>query len=102
MAAAPKTLKVTARPSKKDGHFWSTSFWLFGDNPDTHVKEFTVANPAELAAEMTAWAAELPLPADMDGWSLSVAKPASGRWPAGFKAAFERRSSIVDLRKDAA
>jgi hypothetical protein len=100
MAAAPKTLKVTARPSKKDGHFWSTSFWLFGDNPDTHVKEFTVANPAELAAEMTAWAAELPLPADKDGWALSVAKT-SERWPAGFKK-FSERSHLVDMRKEAA
>ena len=97
MAAAPKTLKVTARPSKKDGPFWSTSFWLFGDNPDTHLAEFTVTSPAELKTAMTGWADGLSLPADMDGWSLSVAKTTKN-WPAGFKKAFERSSIVVPVK----
>ena len=95
--AAPKTLKVTARPSKKDGAFWSTSFWLFGDNPDTHERFFTVTSPAEMEAAMTEWAESLPLPADKDGWSLGITKT-SERWPAGFKK-LASKSHILDMAK---
>ena len=100
MAAAPKTLEVTARPSKKDGAFWSTSFWLFGDNPDTHTESFTVTSPAELKTAMTEWAMALSLPADMDGWSLSIRKT-SPRWPAGFKALADRTHIVVPVKEAA-
>jgi hypothetical protein len=98
--AAPKTLRVTARPSKREGAFWSTSFWLFGDNPDTHVTEFTVTAPAELKTAMTEWAMALSLPEGMDGWSLSIAKT-SARWPSGFKALADKTNIVVPVKEAA-
>lgn len=95
--ATPKTLRVTARPSKNEGAFWSTSFWLFGDNPGSFETEFTVTSPAELDEAMRAWAKDLPLEDGMDGFMLSIRKT-SDRWPAGFKKLAER-TNLVDLRE---
>lgn len=99
--ASIKTVTVTARPSKKDstGPFWSTSFMLFGSLEEQGAFETEISgSTAEGVREMaTRWARTLDLPEEFQGWSLSVAKPA--RWPAGFKAAFERNSFIVQVRE---
>jgi len=99
MAAAPKTLKVTARPAVKDGAFWSTTINLFGDNPGTFTESFTVTTPDELLEAATAWAEALELPEGKDGFSLWIEKT-SPRWPAGFKK-LASRNLRVDRREEA-
>ncbi len=95
--AAPKTLKVTARPSKLDNGFWSTSFWLFGPEPNKNERFFTVTTPAELEEAIAEWAESLELPDDMDGWSIGIEKT-TPRWPSGFKA-LASKSHILNMTK---
>lgn len=96
------TVTVTARPSKqeKGSSFWSTSFMLMGslESQGAHRFDVTGKTPQDVMIEAMRVLDGIELAEEFQGWSISVAKPA-GRWPNGFKAAFERWSSTYRVRE---
>ena len=100
--ATTKSMRVDFRPCHHGNGFYTTAFWLFGDNPGHHRLEVEVQTVEQLKDWIYDQVQQLELPerpADgiggrddrepLNAWSVTCS-PVSGRWAPGFKKAFER------------
>jgi hypothetical protein len=97
------TFIVTAYPCEVEQHDGYSTMRIGIWQHNRVQGTVTVATPGDVAPALQAWAESLTLPTEnlrgepvsLNAWSVSVRKPSTNRWPAGFKQAAEQSHTFT-------